>query len=40
LADLITVPFTGEAALVADAIVAHAGPVRHSMIGGQWAIKP
>jgi len=39
-ADLIAVPFAGEAAEVYDAIVHHSGNVAASMIDGHWAIAP
>jgi cytosine/adenosine deaminase-related metal-dependent hydrolase len=39
-ADLIGVPFDGRLAGSFEAIIQHAGPVKASMIGGQWAIEP
>jgi cytosine/adenosine deaminase-related metal-dependent hydrolase len=40
LADLISIPFTGQIAAAADAIVAHPADVSASMIDGEWAVPP
>lgn len=40
LADLVAIPFSGDLAHVAEAIVAHQGNMAASMIGGLWAISP
>jgi cytosine/adenosine deaminase-related metal-dependent hydrolase len=40
LADLIALPFTGQAVDALEAVVQHQGAVAGSMIGGQWAIHP
>lgn len=39
-ADLIVLPYTGQTSNALDAVVNYSGPVRASMIGGQWAIAP
>jgi cytosine/adenosine deaminase-related metal-dependent hydrolase len=39
-ADLIVLPHKGNASETLEAVVNFAGPVRASMIGGQWAIAP
>jgi len=39
-ADLIVLPHTGKTSEALDAVVNFSGPVRASMIGGQWAIAP
>lgn len=40
LADLIAIPFAGEAKSAVEAVLDHRGPVLASMIDGQWAIAP
>jgi len=40
LADLIAVPFAGDASQVAEAVVHHAGDVMASMIDGRWVVPP
>jgi aminodeoxyfutalosine deaminase len=40
LADLITLPFSGQVVAAFEAIVNHPGPVAGSMIGGHWVIPP
>lgn len=40
LADLIALPFTGRAAQIYEAILAHIGPVHASLVGGRWALPP
>ena len=39
-ADLIALPYTGQASNALDAVINFSGPVRASMIGGQWAVTP
>lgn len=39
-ADLIVLPHTGQTSDALDAVVNHSGPVRASMIGGNWALPP
>ena len=39
-ADLIALPFTGDAATACEAVLHHRVEVTASMIGGQWAIAP
>ena len=39
-ADLIAIPFTGQARGIYDAILNHKGDIAASMIDGQWAIAP
>lgn len=39
-ADLIVIPFTDNTSGAAQAVINYSGPVRASMIGGQWAIAP
>ena len=39
-ADLITIPFTGPARQVHEAVLHHPASVTASMIGGRWAIPP
>jgi cytosine/adenosine deaminase-related metal-dependent hydrolase len=39
-ADLITVPFSGQAREAATAVVHHRGPVSASMIAGEWVLPP
>lgn len=39
-ADLIALPFTGEAADSYEAVLAHTGPVTAGMIDGEWTIPP
>ncbi len=39
-ADLIALPFSGGLREAAEAVVHHVGPVRASMIAGQWALAP
>jgi cytosine/adenosine deaminase-related metal-dependent hydrolase len=40
LADLIAIPARTEAKDASAAVLAHAGPVGASMIGGQWVVPP
>ena len=40
LADLIAIPHTGRLDRVADAVLAHTGPVSAGMIDGRWIIPP
>jgi imidazolonepropionase-like amidohydrolase len=40
LADLIAVPYAGDAAQAAEAVVHHRGPVSASLIDGKWAVAP
>lgn len=40
LADVVAIPFAGEAGESYQAIVHHAGAVTASMIGGAWAVAP
>jgi cytosine/adenosine deaminase-related metal-dependent hydrolase len=40
LADLIAIPHTGRLDRVADAVLAHSGPVSAGMIDGRWVIPP
>jgi cytosine/adenosine deaminase-related metal-dependent hydrolase len=39
-ADLIAVPFAGNAAEACDAVLQHRGDVAASMIAGRWAVAP
>jgi cytosine/adenosine deaminase-related metal-dependent hydrolase len=39
-ADLIAIPFSDNTTGATQAAINHSGPVRASMIGGQWAIAP
>ena len=39
-ADLIALPFTGDATTAYEAVLNHRGDVTASMIAGQWAIAP
>lgn len=40
LADIIALPFSGQARLAPEAALQHQGPVLASMINGHWAIAP
>ena len=40
LADLITIPFVGNAAGAVEAVVRHGGPVQAVMVDGQWEVPP
>lgn len=39
-ADLIAVPFRGQASTAYEAVLTHQGPVPASMIGGRWVMTP
>lgn len=39
-ADLIALPFTGQAEAVAEAVVQHRGDVWAGLIGGAWTVRP
>jgi len=40
LADLIALPFVGKPKQVAEAVLAHDGPLSAGMIDGRWIIPP